>query len=140
MLKDCSHGGFATVIFFSQQMSYFECQCKCSHGVLAITAILNSIQPINCDKQIAITIESCEQSLSLSTTMQMDVKLRSKISGGRISRFEDCWLCHFVLNVDIFFCFFHFNFQTYFHLLGLSIFYCSFKASFTSFVNVMIFD
>ena len=54
--KGCSHSVTASAIFYHNKR---KIKCKCSRGAIA-TVTLNSIQPINCDKQIAVTIAPCE--------------------------------------------------------------------------------
>ena len=53
--KGCSH----TVIFIATN-GWYGIQCKCLSSVIATTE-LNSIQPIGCEKYIAVAIASCEQ-------------------------------------------------------------------------------
>ena len=54
--KDCSHSVIASAIFYHNKC---RIKCKCSRGAIWIMT-LNSIQPINYDKQIAVTIPPCE--------------------------------------------------------------------------------
>ena len=54
--KGCSHSVIASAIFYHSKC---RIKYKCSCGAIA-TMTLNSIQPINCDKQIAVTIAPCE--------------------------------------------------------------------------------
>ena len=62
-LVEAVHGAIATVIFLSQQMGSTGYQRKCSHGAIATMTMMtiNPIQPISCDKQIAVAIAPCEQ-------------------------------------------------------------------------------
>ena len=65
-LNGCSHG--ATAILSSQQMGCTGCQCQCSHDAI-VTWTLNPIEPISCEKYIAVANLPCEQPLIFVHTL-----------------------------------------------------------------------
>ena len=55
--------------FLSQQIGFIAYHCKYSHGVIAIMT-LNPMQPISCDKYIAVTIAPCERPFKVTCVVQ----------------------------------------------------------------------
>ena len=52
--------------FFIATNGLYKIQCRCSQGAIA-TMTQNHIQPITCDKQIAVAVALCECALRFMT-------------------------------------------------------------------------
>ena len=61
--KGCSHNTIVNAIFIATNELY-GIQNKCSHGATVTT--LNPLQPVSCEKYIAVVVVPCEQAFSPS--------------------------------------------------------------------------
>ena len=61
--QPCSRGTIATTVYYLQLMGCMGFTWHHCHNCTIWTLTLNSVQPISCDKEIAVAIATCEQPL-----------------------------------------------------------------------------